>query len=223
MSGLVAWIERTIGDRGREVAELLAHHFGEAATGLAMDATRPSEDVAELAGKAFSYALIASNELRARLVLETAARMANVAVCARHADQVTEAVAALRDRGVRATGAAVDITDGPALKTWILLLAGAQAADVFTTWVDMEHGGVEANRIVSSLLGVGGLGLVFFLKLLLVVAMGIACLLVKRYADSHPSFSARAAHAFVWRAMQLSVVGLVLVALHNAAVLAQIG
>ena len=44
---------------------------------------------------------------------------ANVAICARKADQVTEAVATLRDKGVRATGAAVDITDAPALKAWI--------------------------------------------------------------------------------------------------------
>jgi 3-oxoacyl-[acyl-carrier protein] reductase len=44
---------------------------------------------------------------------------ANVAVCARNADQVSEAVAALKDKGVKATGAAVDITDGAALKSWI--------------------------------------------------------------------------------------------------------
>lgn len=44
---------------------------------------------------------------------------ANVAVCARKADQVSEAVAALKDKGARATGAAVDITDGAALRKWI--------------------------------------------------------------------------------------------------------
>lgn len=44
---------------------------------------------------------------------------ASVAICARNADQVKEAVAALKDRGVRATGAPVDITDGPALKSWV--------------------------------------------------------------------------------------------------------
>jgi hypothetical protein len=108
------------------------------------------------------------------------------------------------------------------LKVWILLLAGAQLADVLTTGVDMAHGGIEANRFVSALLAVGGLGLVFVLKLLLVAAMGIACLLLKRYADNHPSFQSRAAHAFVWRAMQLSVIGLVVVALHNTALLAEI-
>jgi 3-oxoacyl-[acyl-carrier protein] reductase len=44
---------------------------------------------------------------------------ANVAICARNADQVKDAIAALKDKGVRATGAAVDITDGAALKNWI--------------------------------------------------------------------------------------------------------
>jgi len=55
-----------------------------------------------------------------RAIAETfAAEGANVAVCARNADQVKEAVAALKDKGVRATGASVDITDGAALKAWI--------------------------------------------------------------------------------------------------------
>lgn len=44
---------------------------------------------------------------------------AGVAICARNADQVKEAVAALKDKGVKATGAPVDITDGTALKAWV--------------------------------------------------------------------------------------------------------
>src|SRR5450631_4574429 len=44
---------------------------------------------------------------------------ANVAICARNADQVKDAVAALKDKGVKATGAAVDIMDGAALKSWV--------------------------------------------------------------------------------------------------------
>jgi 3-oxoacyl-[acyl-carrier protein] reductase len=44
---------------------------------------------------------------------------AGVAVCARNADQVKNAVAGLQSHGGRATGAAVDITDGAALKSWI--------------------------------------------------------------------------------------------------------
>jgi len=44
---------------------------------------------------------------------------ANVAICARNADQVKDTVAALKDKGVKATGGAVDIMDGAALKAWV--------------------------------------------------------------------------------------------------------
>jgi 3-oxoacyl-[acyl-carrier protein] reductase len=54
---------------------------------------------------------------------------ANVAICARNADQVKDAVAALRDKGVKATGASVDITNGEALKAWIKS-AGAELGGV---------------------------------------------------------------------------------------------
>ncbi|HUO89464.1 MAG TPA: SDR family oxidoreductase [Rhizomicrobium sp.] len=49
---------------------------------------------------------------------------ANVAICARNADQVKDAVAALKDKGVKATGGAVDIMDGAALKGWVEKAAG---------------------------------------------------------------------------------------------------
>jgi 3-oxoacyl-[acyl-carrier protein] reductase len=55
-----------------------------------------------------------------RAIAETFAHEgANVAICARDAGQVAETVAALKDKGVRASGGAVDITDGPALKAWV--------------------------------------------------------------------------------------------------------
>ncbi|NQV58163.1 MAG: SDR family oxidoreductase [Alphaproteobacteria bacterium] len=44
---------------------------------------------------------------------------ADVAVCARNADEVAEAVAALQGMGVQATGASVDVGDQAALKAWI--------------------------------------------------------------------------------------------------------
>ncbi|HEX3673387.1 MAG TPA: SDR family oxidoreductase [Rhizomicrobium sp.] len=55
-----------------------------------------------------------------RAIAETfAGEGANVAVCARNANQVAEAVAALGNRGVKAIGGAVDIADDAALKSWI--------------------------------------------------------------------------------------------------------
>ncbi len=60
-----------------------------------------------------------------RAIADTlAAEGANVALCARNADQVKDAVAALKDKGVKATGASVDIMDGAALKTWIAAAGG---------------------------------------------------------------------------------------------------
>ncbi len=60
-----------------------------------------------------------------RAIADTlAAEGANVAICARNAAQVTDAVAALKDKGVKATGAPVDIMDGAALKAWIAAAGG---------------------------------------------------------------------------------------------------
>ena len=44
---------------------------------------------------------------------------ADIAICARNADQITTAVAALKDKGVRATGASVDISDASAVAAWV--------------------------------------------------------------------------------------------------------
>ena len=44
---------------------------------------------------------------------------ANVAVCARNADQVAATVTELKASGINATGSPVDVTDGTALKGWI--------------------------------------------------------------------------------------------------------
>jgi hypothetical protein len=109
------------------------------------------------------------------------------------------------------------------LTAWIGLLALAQTTDVVTTAADLARGGVEANAVVQTLLGVGGLGLVLGLKLALVGAMAMASLLVQLYVIRHPGSSAARAQVFVWRSLQVSVVGLILVAVHNLALLAVIG
>jgi NAD(P)-dependent dehydrogenase (short-subunit alcohol dehydrogenase family) len=44
---------------------------------------------------------------------------ANVAICARNADEVAGAVKALTAKGVKAWGQAIDVADPPALKGWI--------------------------------------------------------------------------------------------------------
>lgn len=48
-----------------------------------------------------------------------AAEGCDIAICARNADQVASAVEALAAKGVKATGGAADIADGPALAAWM--------------------------------------------------------------------------------------------------------
>jgi len=54
-----------------------------------------------------------------RAIAETlAAEGADVAICARNAEEVNAAVSKLQSKGVRGVGAVVDVGDGPALKAW---------------------------------------------------------------------------------------------------------
>ena len=79
-----------------------------------------------------------------RAIAETLAdEGANVAICARHADDVDSAVAALQAKGVRATGRAVDVGDGPALQEWVRDVAG-------------EFGGIDIVVSNVSALAIGG-------------------------------------------------------------------
>jgi 3-oxoacyl-[acyl-carrier protein] reductase len=87
-----------------------------------------------------------------RAIAETlAAEGAAVAICARDAAQVAQAVAALQLLGVNAFGGAVDICDGPALKAWIaeagralggidILIPNASALAIPSTEQNWERG-----------------------------------------------------------------------------------
>jgi 3-oxoacyl-[acyl-carrier protein] reductase len=78
-----------------------------------------------------------------RAIAETlAAEGANVAICARHADDVEQTVGLLRSKGVNATGRAVDVADGPALAAWV-----ADAA--------AEFGGIDIAVSNVSALAIG--------------------------------------------------------------------
>jgi NAD(P)-dependent dehydrogenase (short-subunit alcohol dehydrogenase family) len=48
-----------------------------------------------------------------------AAEGADIALCARNAQEVAAAVGALKGKGIKAFGRALDVADGPALKAWI--------------------------------------------------------------------------------------------------------
>src|SRR5690348_287332 len=53
-----------------------------------------------------------------------AAEGADVGICARNEAEVTETVAALQAKGVKAAGRALDVSDGPALTQWVQDTAG---------------------------------------------------------------------------------------------------
>ena len=55
-----------------------------------------------------------------RAIAETlAAEGCDVAICARNAKEVGATVAALKTRGVKVTGAAIDVSDDPRLRAWV--------------------------------------------------------------------------------------------------------
>jgi class 3 adenylate cyclase/tetratricopeptide (TPR) repeat protein len=69
---VAAWIEERAGERQREFAELLAHHYAEAHRGIREDPRHDSLREEELRARAFQYTLLASEEARRKLVLPTA-------------------------------------------------------------------------------------------------------------------------------------------------------
>ena len=77
-----------------------------------------------------------------------AAEGVHVAVCARHANEVDETVAALKARGVNACGAAVDISQGEAYQAWIAAAAAELGGiDIFVANVSAGGGmGEDAWR-----------------------------------------------------------------------------
>ncbi|CCE06792.1 Short-chain dehydrogenase/reductase SDR [Bradyrhizobium sp. STM 3843] len=61
-----------------------------------------------------------------RAIAETlAAEGADVGICARNATEVATTVAALKAAGAMAAGKALDVADGPALKSWVTEMADA--------------------------------------------------------------------------------------------------
>jgi 3-oxoacyl-[acyl-carrier protein] reductase len=71
---------------------------------------------------------------------------ADVAICARSEGEVEETVASLRARGVNATGAAVNVRDGDALKAWLdAAVAALGGCDIFIPGVS-GGGGMDSEK-----------------------------------------------------------------------------
>jgi hypothetical protein len=112
--------------------------------------------------------------------------------------------------------------DRRSLTIWLALLAQAQMADVITTQADTFRGGVEANQTAAVIMQVGGPGLFWVLKLLLVLGMAVAVSLAFRYRERHPGRHAELCVSLVARTMQFCVLLLTLAVLGNASVAAQL-
>jgi hypothetical protein len=104
---------------------------------------------------------------------------------------------------------------------WTGLLLASQATDVLTTALDRTLGALEAMPVTDRLLGLGGIGLLWSTKLLLVAAAGTALILTARWAmrDHHAS---RIAFRFCLVAVQGVTLGLVGVSLSNVALLSSL-
>ena len=71
-----------------------------------------------------------------------AAEGANVAICARNADQVAEAVAAFKAKGVKAAGEALDVADADGLAAFVDRMAGELGGlDIFVANISGAMGG----------------------------------------------------------------------------------
>jgi len=77
---VATWIEEVAHERGREFAELLAHHYAMAYRVLREDPRHDPEELDRLRAKAFQYALLASEEARSKLALDGAERQADLAL-----------------------------------------------------------------------------------------------------------------------------------------------
>ena len=101
---------------------------------------------------------------------------------------------------------------------WTALLLAGQATDVLTTAFDRARGTVEALPVSSRLLDLGGIGLLWSTKLLLVAAAGTALFLTARWAgrDHGPS---RTMFRFCLVSVQAATLGLTWVSLSNVALL----
>lgn len=102
---------------------------------------------------------------------------------------------------------------------WLSLLALGQIADLVTTQAAMAKGAIEGNAIAAAILGAGGLGLLWVVKTMLVAAMALAVLVVRRYWDESADHRAAFAAKLVWRGLQMCVVVLAITAVNNLTVL----
>jgi class 3 adenylate cyclase/tetratricopeptide (TPR) repeat protein len=76
---VAVWIEETAGERRREFVELLAHHYGEAHRGLALDRLADQSEIEDLRAKAVEYLLLAARDALSKMALGRGRELADEA------------------------------------------------------------------------------------------------------------------------------------------------
>ena len=104
---------------------------------------------------------------------------------------------------------------------WTALLLASQATDVLTTTFDRARGALESMPISAHLLDMGGIGLFWSTKLLLVAAAGTALLLAARWTRRDQQAS-RITFRFCLVAVQGATLGLAWVSLTNLQLLSSL-
>jgi hypothetical protein len=104
---------------------------------------------------------------------------------------------------------------------WAALLATGEALDVLTTAQDSARGQLEAMPISAGLLDHGGIGLLYAVKLLLVVAAGIVLMLTARWIRLG-SPGARTVFRVSLICVQAATIGLTAASLSNVILLGSV-
>ncbi len=71
-----AWVRNTIGDRRREMVEVLAYHLSQAHAGLREDPSADENELEKIRREAFTHLLLASEHSKLRIALDSARRLA---------------------------------------------------------------------------------------------------------------------------------------------------
>ncbi|TMB41428.1 MAG: hypothetical protein E6J53_10580 [Chloroflexi bacterium] len=104
---------------------------------------------------------------------------------------------------------------------WSGLLLGGQATDTLTTAVASARGAMESMPWSARLLELGGIGLFWGAKLLLVATAATALLLAARWVQPERRYS-QVMFRFALASVQVATIGLAAVSLHNTVVLGSI-
>lgn len=105
---------------------------------------------------------------------------------------------------------------------WSGLLLGSQATDTLTTALDRARGAVEAMPVSARVLEVGGITLLWTLKVVIVASAAAALIAAARKVREDPHRLSRLTYRVSLVAVQSVTIGLAFVSLNNLVLLGSI-